>query len=219
MNLNPMLCVTENDEVSSNKDDIINSIVKKMDVVDSNSDSNNVEYVKKDNFKKIIGDIRVDILGILNVLGMLNKNVIKENTDNKELYKEISDLKQQINVLNQAINYVPQIANNQETVITTKEKPIMALASAQEKAQAQAQAQAQEKAQEKAQAPVSIRIPNIRVANPLEKPKTPNINKKNPHFVNNTTQKITNIKTLAPNNLMIQKTAPNNDRTTDSRRR
>jgi TolA-binding protein len=211
MNLNPMLCVTENDEVSSNKDEIINSIVKKMDVVDSNSDSNNVEYVKKDNFKKIIGDIRVDILGILNVLGMLNKNVIKENTDNKELYKEISDLKQQINVLNQAINYVPQIVNNQETVITTKEKPIMALA--QEKAQEKAKAQAQ------AQAPVSIRIPNIRVANPLEKPKTPNINKKNPHFVNNTTQKITNVKTLAPNNLMIQKTAPNNDRTTDSRRR
>jgi TolA-binding protein len=211
MNLNPMLCVTENDEVSSNKDEIINSIVKKMDVVDSNSDSNNVEYVKKDNFKKIIGDIRVDILGILNVLGMLNKNVIKENTDNKELYKEISDLKQQINVLNQAINYVPQIVNNQETVITTKEKPIMALA--QEKAQEKAKAQAQ------AQAPVSIRIPNIRVANPLEKPKTPNINKKNPHFVNNTTQKITNVKTLAPNNLIIHKTAPNNDRTTDSRRR
>lgn len=211
MNLNPMLCVTENDEVSSNKDEIINSIVKKMDVVESNSDSNNAEYVKKDNFKKIIGDIRVDILGILNVLGMLNKNVIKENTDNKELYKEISDLKQQINVLNQAINYVPQIVNNQETVITTKEKPIMALA--QEKAQEKAKAQAQ------AQAPVSIRIPNIRVANPLEKPKTPNINKKNPHFVNNTTQKITNVKTLAPNNLMIQKTAPNNDRTTDSRRR
>jgi len=217
MNLNPMLCVTENDEVSSNKDEIINSIVKKMDVVDSNSDSNNVEYVKKDNFKKIIGDIRVDILGILNVLGMLNKNVIKENTDNKELYKEISDMKQQINVLNQSINYVPQIANNQETVITTKEKPIMALASAQEKAHTQVPAQVP--AQVLAQAPVSIRTPNIRVANPLEKPKTPNINKKIPHFVNNTTQKITNIKTLAPNNIVIHKTAPTNERITDSRRR
>ena len=60
---------------------------------------------------------------------------------------------------------------------------------------------------------------NIRIAKPLEKPKTPNINKRNPHFVNNTTQKTTNIKTIAPNNIVIQKTAPNNDRTTDSRRR
>jgi len=121
MSLNPILCVTENEEVSDQNNDIINSIVKKMDVIDSNNsnngDTNITEYVKKDNFKKIIGDIRVDILGILNVLGMINKNVIKENNDNKELFKEIEDLKTQIKILNETIKIQPVVYNHESVIL------------------------------------------------------------------------------------------------------
>ena len=206
MNLNPILCVTENDDVSEHNDEIINSIVKKMDAVDSNNsnngdiNTNNTEYVKKDNFKKIIGDIRVDILGILNVLGMINKNVIKENNDNKDLFKEIDDLKKQLKVLNETIK-VPQVYNP-DTVISLKKDPVII-----------------QEPQIKVSIPVStqnytpIQTPsNIRISNQKEIHKTPNINNKNPHFVNNiNTQRMTNNK--IPLNIVNK-----NDKNVDKRR-
>ena len=59
----------------------------------NDNDTNNmVEYITKNKFSSLIGEMRVDILSLVNLIGVLNKNMTLNNEEIQNLKKEVNKL-------------------------------------------------------------------------------------------------------------------------------
>lgn len=72
---------------------LVDDMIYKFDTMDDNNDPDNVvEYITKNKFSTLIGEMRVDILSLVNLIGVLNKNVTLNNEEIQNLKKEVQKL-------------------------------------------------------------------------------------------------------------------------------
>jgi hypothetical protein len=100
--------MTKNDKVKhvSGKSETIDNIIKKLDAneVDNISHDEHNEYVTKSKLSTILGDMRVDILSLVNLLSTLNKNINESNEEMQNLKKDIIKLVSENNNMRDRMN-------------------------------------------------------------------------------------------------------------------
>ena len=93
------------------KPETIDNIIRKLDVPNTNVvnfPDDNKEYITKSKFSALIGDMRVDILSMINLLSMLNKNASASNEEIQNIKKDIC------NIIDENTKLKEKIANMKE---------------------------------------------------------------------------------------------------------
>jgi hypothetical protein len=85
----------------------IENIIKKLDTPAQNGhvadEDEKIEFVTKENFCAMIGEMRVDILSLVNLAGMLNKNVTNQSEETANIKKDINRLNIEIAMLKEKL--------------------------------------------------------------------------------------------------------------------
>lgn len=89
---------------TNGKSETIDNIIKRLDVKPTDTTNDENEYVTKAKFSTLIGDMRVDILALINLLSTLNKNLSNESEEIQNLKKDMIKLVTENSSLRERLN-------------------------------------------------------------------------------------------------------------------
>jgi hypothetical protein len=107
-------CITTHGDKEQNnpiyQPETIENIIRKLDVreesIVTNTSDENKEYITKSKFSTLIGEMRVDILSMINLLSMLNKNATSSNDEIQSIKRDICSLVSENNKLKDKIKKI-----------------------------------------------------------------------------------------------------------------
>jgi len=121
-------CITTKDKPKSNptqRTETIDNIIKRLDGRAIESGDDMTEYVTKAKFSTLIGDMRVNILSLINLLSTLNKNVTAESDEMHHHKKDMIKLVHENTQLRERLNKLKEEGDRRyNSVCQTYDKKI-----------------------------------------------------------------------------------------------
>jgi len=97
------------------KNETIDNIIKKLDMkeLETSDMTNQKEYITKSKLTTLLGEVRVDILSLVNIVDMLNKNVKQENEEITKIKSDICKLVTENNLLKERLSLLKEKSGTQ----------------------------------------------------------------------------------------------------------
>lgn len=115
------LCIETNNSSNNSNIKSIEHIIKNIDKTKESSD-NSSEYVTKEKFTTLFGDMRNDILSMVNLIGVLNKNVTNINDELHVIKKNVTQLTSENKMLKDKTITLEHTQNEMSSMISTNDE-------------------------------------------------------------------------------------------------